>query len=106
MSDDPSVKPTATSPSDPLDTGTVVPDPCRRGDEASKAILKRLLNELSANEPGVLQNLDPECLHDYRIAVRRTRSALGQIKGIFPRRSVERFRPRFAWLGKITSPPP
>ena len=105
MSDEPSVKPNATSPVDPSDTGTVAPDPCRRGDEATKAILQRLLNELSANESGVLQNLDTECLHDYRIAVRRTRSALGQIEGIFPRRTVERFSPRFAWLGKITSPP-
>ncbi len=105
MSDDPSVKPNATSPVGTPATGTAVPDPARRGDEATKAILQRLLDELLANEAGVLQNVDPECLHDFRIAVRRTRSALGQIEGIFPRRAVQRFKPRFAWLGKITSPP-
>ena len=83
----------------------VTPDPNQRGDAASKAILLRLLDELSANEAGVLLNEDPECLHDYRIAIRRTRSALGQIKGVFPDRAVQRFAPRFAWLGQITSPP-
>ena len=35
----------------------------------------------------------------------RTRSALAQIKGVFPGRTVERFAPRFAWLGQITSDP-
>ncbi len=105
MSDDLLVEtnvPVAASPPAPDPAG---PDPLLRADAATKAILQRLLNELLANEPGVLQNLDPECLHDFRIAVRRTRSALGQIKGVFPTRTVRRFAPRFAWLGKITSPP-
>jgi len=105
MSDDPPVKPNATNPTEPSDIGTAIPEPNLRGDEATKAILLRLLNELSANELGVLQNIDTECLHDFRIAVRRTRSAFSQIKEIFPQRTVERFSPRFAWLGKITSPP-
>ena len=41
----------------------------------------------------------------FRIAIRRTRSALGQIKGVFPERAVKRFVARFAWLGTITSEP-
>jgi len=81
------------------------PNPQLRGDLAAKAILRPLLETLEANEAGVLLNEDPERLHDFRIAVRRTRSALGQIKGVFPERSVTRFAPRFAWLGKITSGP-
>lgn len=80
-------------------------NPAQRGDEAAKAILLRLLETIEANELGVLLNEDPECLHDFRIAVRRTRSALGQIKGIFPERTLSRFAPRFAWLGQITSKP-
>lgn len=105
MSDDPSAKPntsvTVGSPTCEFPTA----DPAQRADEAGKAILRRLLGELLANEAGVLRNDDPECLHDFRIAVRRTRSALGQIKGIFPQKTVRRFAPRFAWLGTITSPP-
>ena len=85
--------------------GTPEPDTSLRGDRASKAILLRLLEAIEANEAGVLLNADPECLHDFRIAVRRTRSALGQIKGVFPARAVARFAPRFAWLGQITSEP-
>jgi CHAD domain-containing protein len=85
--------------------GLMAPEPALRGDMATKAILSRLLDELVANEAGVLQNENPECLHDFRIAVRRTRSALGQIKGVFPDRALQRFIPRFAWLGTITSPP-
>ncbi len=79
--------------------------PDMRSDVAVKVILLRLLEAIEANEAGVLQNEDPEFLHDFRIAVRRTRSAIGQIKGVFPERTVRRFAPRFAWLGQITSEP-
>lgn len=81
------------------------PDPALRGDRAAKTILLRLLEAIEANEAGVLLNEDPECLHGFRIAIRRSRSALGQIKGVFPERIVARFAPRLAWLGKITSDP-
>ncbi len=91
---------TDTPPPAPAD-----PDPALRGDAAAKAILLRLLDAMEANQDGVLRNEDPECLHDFRISVRRTRSALGQIKGVFPASTVRRFAPRFAWLGQVTSEP-
>jgi CHAD domain-containing protein len=75
-----------------------------RSDAAAKEILSRLLHDMLANEDGVRQDLDSEFLHDFRVAVRRTRSLLGQVKGIFPAQRVERFRREFAWLGQITSP--
>ncbi len=103
MSDDNFVESTASGYEPP--DAPAAPEPTQRGDAATKAILLRLLDELTANEIGVLQNEDTECLHDFRIAVRRTRSALGQIKGVFPDRTVQRFAPRFAWLGQITSQP-
>jgi len=81
------------------------PPSALRGDVAAKAILLGLLDAIEANEAGVLLNEDAECLHDFRIAVRRARSALGQIKGVFPERERRRFAPRLAWLGKITSEP-
>jgi len=53
---------------------------------------------MEENEDGVLQNEDPERLHDYRIAVRRTRSALGQIKGSFRKGRCNVLPPFFlAW---------
>ena len=44
----------------------------------------RSLQTLRINEDGVRKDLDSEFLHDFRVAVRRTRSALSQIKGVFP----------------------
>ena len=49
-----------------------------------KAILRHTLAVMRANEEGIKADWDTEFLHDYRTAVRRTRSALSQIPGIFP----------------------
>ncbi|MGB5427663.1 MAG: CHAD domain-containing protein, partial [Gammaproteobacteria bacterium] len=43
-------------------------------------------------------------LHDFRVAIRRTRSALSQIKAVFPKQIVARYKTEFAWLGQITTP--
>ncbi len=79
-------------------------DPDRRADETTKEILLHLLNVIEANIPGVRENLDPEFLHDLRVAVRRTRSALSQIKGVFAPEIVQEYKDRFAWVGQITGP--
>lgn len=47
---------------------------------------------------------DTEFLHDFRVAIRRTRSALTQIKSVFPKRIVDRYKTEFAWLGQQTGP--
>jgi len=78
--------------------------PEMRTDQATKAALLAMLNMLEANESGVRNNIDSEFLHDYRIAVRKTRSAFSQIKGVFPKHVVDRYRNQFAWLGGLTSP--
>ncbi len=72
--------------------------------EALRVILLHLLNIMEANERGVCSDTDPEFLHDFRVAVRRTRAALGQVKGGLPKEFLKRFRPEFAWLGAITGP--
>ena len=38
------------------------------------------------------------------VAIRRSRSALSQMKGVFSARDTERFKRGLAWLGEITSP--
>ncbi len=75
-----------------------------RADQAARAILLRLLDTLEQNEAGLRADLDSEFLHDFRVAVRRTRSILGQLKGVFPRTAIERFQAGFAWLGAVTGP--
>jgi CHAD domain-containing protein len=79
-------------------------DPGQRADAAAKAILLGLLETLEANIDGSRRNLDSEFLHDLRVATRRTRSALSQIKGVFAPRLVNDFKAGFAWLQQITGP--
>lgn len=78
--------------------------PDMRADEATKMILLAMLDILEVNEGGLKNNIDPEFLHDFRIAVRKTRSAFSQIKGIFPKHVVDRYRKQFSWLGTLTGP--
>jgi CHAD domain-containing protein len=79
-------------------------DPAQRADLATKQILRRLLGTIEANVEGARENRDSEFLHDLRVATRRTRSALSQIKGVFPDSRVADFKARFAWLQQVTGP--
>ena len=72
--------------------------------EAAHRICLHLLETLEANVAGARADLDPEFLHDLRVAVRRTRSALSQIKRILPVERVAGFRDGFGWLGQVTGP--
>jgi CHAD domain-containing protein len=79
-------------------------DPGERAEAATRTILLGLLDTIEANVDGTRRNLDPEFLHDLRVATRRTRSALGQIKGVLPAAIVADFKARFAWLQQVTGP--
>jgi CHAD domain-containing protein len=79
-------------------------DPDQRADEALKTLLRSLHQTLLANLEGARNHLDTEFLHDLRVATRRTRSALGQVKGVLPSERVEDFKVRFAWLQQVTGP--
>ena len=56
------------------------------------------------NLPGTLADIDTEFLHDLRVAVRRTRSAIKLLSGVFPPEAVEHFKAEFKWLGDVTTP--
>ena len=74
-----------------------------RSDEAAKIILRSLLKVIKINEPYIAKDLDTEFLHDYRVAVRRTRSALSQIKNVFPKEKTLRFKRDFSFVGKLSN---
>lgn len=78
-------------------------DPDMRSDEATRVILRHLLNVITRNEAGVKQDIDTEFLHDFRVAIRRTRSALSQIRGVFPTEITERFKQDFADIARVTN---
>lgn len=77
--------------------------PDMRADEATKTILRYLFQVMRANEAYIQQDIDTEFLHDFRVAVRRTRSALGQIKAVFPPESTDRFKEAFKVIGKLSN---
>jgi CHAD domain-containing protein len=79
-------------------------DPWMQADVAAKTIHQALFSVIRANEQGTIENLDSEFLHDFRVGVRRTRAALGQIKGVFPPKVLRHFLSEFSWLGKVTGP--
>jgi CHAD domain-containing protein len=67
-------------------------------------VLRALAAVIEGNEDGVRRDLDCEFLHDYRVAVRRTRTALSQVRGVLPRTHVDRFRRDFSWLAAASGP--
>jgi CHAD domain-containing protein len=71
---------------------------------ALRSILLHLLETMECNLEGTRADLDSEFLHDFRVAVRRTRSVFSQIKGVLPPQVLQRFRAEFKWLGRITGP--
>ncbi len=78
-------------------------DPNMCSDKATKAILRFLLQVMRINEANIEKDLDTEFLHDFRVAVRRTRSALGQIKSVFPIKITDRFKKDFALVGELSN---
>lgn len=77
--------------------------PDMRADAAVKAILKAQLSVIRRNEPYIPQDIDTEFLHDFRVAIRRSRSALTQLKGVFPPDITGRFKKDLAAVGRMTN---
>jgi CHAD domain-containing protein len=73
-----------------------------RADVAVVAVLWRLIEIMDANLPGTLADTDTEFLHDYRVAIRRTRTVMREMKGVFPAAQIKRLRVEFKWLQEIT----
>ncbi len=78
-------------------------DPESRADAAMKEILSALLRTIQVNEAGVRADLDTEFLHDLRVALRRTRSGLTRVKGVFLQKWADRFQDDFEWLAGTTN---
>ena len=78
-------------------------DPVMRADIACKYIYSHLLKAIKDNEQGTIANTDSEFLHDFRVAVRRTRAGLSQLKAVFPDNISATYVEFFSWLGQITS---
>lgn len=60
--------------------------------EACTYILQASLKQMQANSEGMLADIDSEFLHDFRVALRRTRSLLQLVKGVYPEDKVMFFK--------------
>ncbi len=78
--------------------------PEQRAGDALALILTALLDTIEANVPGTIRDIDTEFLHDLRVAVRWTRSALKLCGPALPGGLARRFKPSFRWLGDLTTP--
>jgi len=67
-------------------------------------VLRGFLDTMGENLPGLLDDVDTEFLHDFRVAVRRTRSVLKLGRPALPEVMRSRWEPRFKWLGDLTTP--
>jgi CHAD domain-containing protein len=79
-------------------------DPDERTDEAALAVLGDLAGMVDANLAGTLADVDTEFLHDLRVAVRRSRSVLRELKGAFAPEPLARQREALKWIQAITGP--
>lgn len=57
--------------------------------DAVQSMINAMLPIARENETGVIADADTEFLHDYRICIRKVRSVLSLIKGVYPERDVE-----------------
>jgi CHAD domain-containing protein len=78
--------------------------PDQRTDKAAVAVLRDLAGMVEANLPGALADLDTEFLHDLRVAVRRSRTVLRELKGAFPAEPLKQQRDTLKWVQAITGP--
>ena len=78
------------------------------GDEpagaASRRILRRLADVAEANRPGTLDDLDSEFLHDLRVAIRRSRTVLRQLKKVFDPVARREQADSLRWVQAVTGP--
>ena len=91
-------------PKDRSPLGDLVLDPDMGAADAARAIHMELLGMMLMNQEGITRDWDPEFLHDFRVALRRTRSILTQIKGVYPESVVAHYGEEFRWLGSVTGP--
>lgn len=68
------------------------------------AVVSTCLEQMAANEAGVIDGRDPEFLHQFRVGMRRLRVALALERDPARRRELERLRPELRWLGSMLGP--
>jgi CHAD domain-containing protein len=83
---------------------SIILDPTESVVQAAQKIFLQLLEGMERNVPGILEDIDSEFLHDFRVALRRTRALLGSMKKILPAADVDLFQQGLQKIGLVTGP--
>jgi inorganic triphosphatase YgiF len=71
---------------------------------AFKAVARNCLAHLEANESSACSGVDPEGIHQMRVALRRLRSALGIFRAALPRQTAGELAGELRWLAPALGP--
>ena len=85
--------------------GTVPPvlRPELPADAAVASVLLSFLDEMDAVRDGTIDDVDIEFLHEFRVAVRRSRSVVRLLGDLLPADLVAWVTPELKWLGDLTA---
>jgi CHAD domain-containing protein len=71
--------------------------------ESANLIVRTFLDVARKNESGILNDIDTEFLHDFRVSLRRVRSLLSLFRGVYPDAKNETWRSQLAAIMKQTN---
>lgn len=67
------------------------------------AIISQMIEKQRLTEQGILEDIDTEFLHHFRVSIRINRAAVAQLKEVYPEQDVLMLKERFGNLGKETN---
>jgi len=79
-------------------------DPRASAQSAVRLVLRAALRSMLANQEGMLRDVDPEYLHEFRVALRHARAILALLPDVFPDAATRHYRDELRWLGQLTGP--
>ncbi len=91
------------SPDDYSGKQLLAMDPSMTVKAAVSDIIVRMISVMEENRNGIIDDVDNEFLHDFRVALRRMKSAASMLKGVLPSGSLNKFNADFASLRLMTN---
>jgi len=78
-------------------------EPSMPARHAANTIIHAMLGVARLNESGTIDDLDTEFLHDYRVALRKIRSVLSLLRGVYPDSETAEMKEKFGEFARRTN---
>jgi len=78
-------------------------DPLMPARSAANSIVSQMITKQRLTEEGIIQDIDTEYLHHFRVALRMTRAVIAQLKEVYPEQDVLSLKQRFGDLARETN---